>query len=149
MADIVSKKKRSEMMAGIGSKDTKPEKIVRSNLHRRGLRYGLNTKYLPCKPDLYLRKYKVAVLVHGCFWHAHGCHLFRVPKTRPESWAKKFETNKRRDRRNIVDLNAEGVRVCIVWECALKNKRLDSLNELMDSVASWIKSDDSEYVEFL
>jgi DNA mismatch endonuclease (patch repair protein) len=82
MADVVSKEVRSRMMSGIRNKDTKPEMIVRKGLHAHGFRFRLHDKTLPGKPDLVLRRYNAVILVHGCFWHGHRCHLFKQPKSR-------------------------------------------------------------------
>lgn len=147
MSDIVSAKKRSEMMAGIKSKNTKPELIIRRSLHRRGLRYRLQAKHLPGKPDIFLRKYNAAIFIHGCFWHAHGCHLFKMPSTRTEFWTSKFEENKSRDKRNVRDLLNSQHRVCIVWECAIKHSRGQKIESLIDDLIAWIRSDIS-YTEF-
>lgn len=92
--DIVSPQKRSEMMAGIRSSNTKPEIVVRKYLHSRGFRYRIGSKILGIAPDIVLKKYKVAVFVHGCFWHRHqGCKYTTTPKTDTQKWLKKFETN--------------------------------------------------------
>ncbi|MCP5396451.1 MAG: DNA mismatch endonuclease Vsr [Sphingomonadaceae bacterium] len=97
MADIVSPSKRSQMMAGIKSKDTKPEVLIRIALHRRGLRYRLHRSDLPGKPDLYLKKYKSAIFVHGCFWHGHDCKYFKLPKSNTDFWSEKISANQKRD----------------------------------------------------
>jgi DNA mismatch endonuclease (patch repair protein) len=147
VSDIVSAKKRSEMMAGIKSKNTKPELIIRRSLHRRGLRYRLQAKHLPGRPDIFLRKYNAAIFIHGCFWHAHGCHLFKMPSTRTEFWTSKFEENKSRDKRNVRDLLNSHHRVCIVWECAIKHSRGQKIESLIGDLIAWIRSDIS-YTEF-
>ena len=77
MADIVSKEKRSQMMAGIKGKNTKPEIFIRSLLHRKGYRFRIHPKNLPGKPDIVLPKYKAVIMINGCFWHGHDCHLFK------------------------------------------------------------------------
>lgn len=93
MADVVDRKTRSRMMAGISTKNTKPELVVRRLLHRMGFRFRLHHKDLPGKPDLVLPSYDVAVLVNGCFWHGHECHLFKWPKTNTQFWKKKINGN--------------------------------------------------------
>ena len=110
MADIVSQQKRSKMMSGISGKNTKPELIVRRGLHARGFRYSLHSPKLPGKPDLYLRKYKVAIFVNGCFWHAHKCSLFKLPKSNREFWSDKLEKNAVRDKTNHQELQSYGYR---------------------------------------
>ena len=115
--DIVSPEIRSRMMAGIRSKDTRPERFVRSLVHRLGLRFRLHGKGLPGRPDLVLRKHRTVIFVHGCFWHRHTCGLAAMPKTRREFWAAKFEANTTRDAANKVALTQLGWRVIEVWEC--------------------------------
>ncbi|WP_302621670.1 very short patch repair endonuclease [Roseobacter sp. MED193] len=128
---------RSEMMAGIRPKDTKPEMIVRKGLHGLGFRYRLHSRHLVGKPDLVLPKYRAALFVHGCFWHAHnGCSYFRLPKTRTEFWREKLEKNVERDQKTAQTLTASGWRVLTVWECA--TKRL-SLEDLIGKIAAWLR----------
>jgi DNA mismatch endonuclease (patch repair protein) len=146
MADIVSSSKRSEMMAGIKSKDTKPEMIIRKELHKKGFRYRLHAKDLPGNPDLFLRKYNAAIFVHGCFWHVHNCHLFKLSKTRTAFWKKKLEDNKKRDDRNISILLNNNYRVCVIWECAIKNINDDAMSKVIDTITVWIQTD-NEYLE--
>lgn len=128
-------------MAGIRSKDTRPELFVRRGLHRDGFRFKLHDRALPGKPDLVLPKYNAVIFVNGCFWHGHDCHLFRMPGTRPEFWEKKMRTNRARDVRAQHALRTKGWRVLTVWECALKGKlRLPSGN-VIAVAADWLKSD--------
>lgn len=116
--DIFTPPKRSQIMAGIRSKNTRPELIVRKVAHSMGLRFRLHRKDLPGSPDLVFPKWKLVVFVHGCFWHRHaGCRLAAQPKTRPEFWQQKFESNVRRDRDMIEQLIGLGWRVEIIWEC--------------------------------
>lgn len=117
--DIWSKKKRSAVMAKIRSKDTKPEWIVRRYLFSRGYRYRKNVKGLPGTPDIVLRKYGVAIFIHGCFWHGHEVDK-RIPTANHEYWKNKIEKNKSRDKRNIEVLKQMGWSVITVWECQLK-----------------------------
>jgi len=116
--DIVSSQKRAQMMAGIRSKNTKPELKVRAAAHAMGLRFRLHRKDLPGSPDLTFPRHGIAVFVHGCFWHQHhGCKLAAIPKTRTEFWVSKFARNKTRDRLAVERLQALGWRVETVWEC--------------------------------
>lgn len=117
MADIVDKATRSRMMAGIRGKDTKPEKLVRSALHRAGFRFRLHVADLPGKPDIVLPKYRTAIFVHGCFWHGHKCRNFKWPKTRKAFWKAKIEGNVARDRKAIGELRRSGWNVKVIWEC--------------------------------
>ena len=121
MADNFDKKIRSKIMASIKSKNTKPEIFVRKLLHGLGFRFSLHKDNLPGKPDLYLRKYNLAMFVHGCFWHQHDCKKRRNPQTNSDFWKEKFKKNKERDNKNINKLKEMGIRVHIIWECELKN----------------------------
>ena len=119
---------RSEIMSRIKSKNTKPEILVRSYLHREGFRFVLNKKDLPGKPDIVLPKHKTCIFVNGCFWHAHDCKNFKMPKTNVDFWKDKFQNNKKRDKRKSRQLRNSGWRVLTVWECEVrKNKRLETL----------------------
>ena len=118
MTDIVDRRRRSELMAGIRTRDTAPELSVRRIAHRMGLRFRLQRKDLPGRPDLVFPKHRLAVFVHGCFWHQHdGCRFAHVPKSRVAFWTKKFAQNVARDRRNVESLRGSGWRVGIIWEC--------------------------------
>ena len=119
MADIMSRGERSERMSRIRSKDTTPELVVRRHVWREGFRYRLHAKELPGKPDLVFPSLRVAILVHGCYWHGHRCQKGRVPKTNSQFWADKFSANMARDRRNRARLKALGWTVLTVWECEL------------------------------
>lgn len=121
MADTISAKRRSWNMSRIGGRNTKPELLLRSKLHREGFRFRLHAKELPGRPDIILPKYRTAIFVHGCFWHRHsGCRNATMPSTRREFWADKFEGNVERDCRNQEALRQAGWTVLVVWECELK-----------------------------
>lgn len=122
MIDILSKEERSERMSRIRSKNTDPERIIRKQLWRDGFRYRLDVDSLPGKPDIVFPSLKVAVLVHGCYWHGHTCQKGRIPTTNSLFWAEKFAANKARDRRNRARLKALGWVAVAVWECALSTK---------------------------
>lgn len=125
MADIWSKKKRSEVMARIRGQDTKPEILLRSLLHRAGFRFRKNVRALPGCPDIILPKYKTVIFVHGCFWHGHsGCRDFVWPKTRKSFWREKILGNRKRDETNRKKLEKAGWRVVEVWECDVVSKRI-------------------------
>lgn len=117
--DIWDKEKRSQVMARIRGRDTKPELIVRRYLYSRGYRYRKNVKGLPGTPDIVLRKYRVAIFVHGCFWHGHETDS-RIPTTNREFWEAKISRNKARDIRNKEKLLSMGWSVITIWECQLK-----------------------------
>ena len=120
--DRLSKAHRSWNMSRIKSRDTEPELIVRSMLHRAGFRFRLHRKDLPGKPDIVLPKYNTVVFVHGCFWHRHeDCRFAYMPKSRKAFWRKKFKENKERDQRHSKELAALGWKVIVVWECEMKN----------------------------
>jgi DNA mismatch endonuclease, patch repair protein len=106
------------MMARIGPRNTAPEMAVRRMLHRLGLRFRLHRRDLPGTPDIVLPGGKLAILVHGCFWHRHaGCRFAYTPKSRVEFWKAKFERNVARDQEVQQALADLGWRVCVVWEC--------------------------------
>ncbi len=118
MTDRLSKEQRSWNMSRIRGKDTRPERTVRSLLHRLGYRFRLHRKNLPGKPDIILPRHKTIIFVHGCFWHQHkGCKEATMPKSRTEWWQEKLEGNAARDKRNKAELRRAGWRVLTVWEC--------------------------------
>ena len=139
MVDVVTKAVRSRMMAGIKGKDTKPELLLRHNLHRRGFRYRLHARDLPGRPDLVFPRFQAVLFAHGCFWHGHDCHLFRWPKTREEFWREKIKGNQLRDLANERFLLDTGWRVGKVWECALKGPRRYKIDEVIDGCANWLE----------
>jgi DNA mismatch endonuclease (patch repair protein) len=120
MPDIVSPAARSRIMAGIRSKNTRPEIAIRSGLHRLGFRFLLHGRDLPGTPDIILPRWNAAVFVHGCFWHGHNCHLFKLPSTRTEFWSKKIARNRELDAIARRALRADGWRVLTIWECAFR-----------------------------
>lgn len=139
MTDIVDPKTRSRMMSGIKSKDTKPELIIRQGLHKKGFRFRLHDRSLPGKPDIVLRKYKAVILVNGCFWHGHNCSLFKWPSTRTEFWKNKIGSTRKRDREIVAKLIDLEWRVLIIWECALKGKNQQTIDEVICDCSNWIK----------
>lgn len=105
-------------MSRVGGKNTKPELAVRRALHALGYRFRIHRRDLPGRPDIVLPRYRVAIFVHGCFWHRHpGCRKASSPKTRADFWGQKFEANVARDERNQSELVAIGWRVFTIWEC--------------------------------
>ncbi|WP_170329290.1 very short patch repair endonuclease [Ruegeria arenilitoris] len=122
MADRISAEHRSWNMSRIRGKNTKPELVLRSLMHRAGFRYRLHDKMLPGKPDIVLPKYKTAIFVNGCYWHRHwGCSKATTPKTNTVFWTRKFEETVERDARKKSELIESGWRVVTVWECELEN----------------------------
>ncbi len=138
MVDVVSPSKRSEMMSGIRDKNTKPEYLIRKALFKRGFRFRVHVSKLPGKPDIVLPKYKAVVLVNGCFWHGHGCSLFKWPSSRVTFWREKIEHNKKHDAESLEALKTQGWRTLIIWECATKGKGRWPTEKLFDSVENWI-----------
>lgn len=143
MPDIVDRATRSRMMAGIGSRNTVPELVLRRALHARGLRYRLHDRGLPGTPDLVFPRFRAVCFVHGCFWHRHaGCQYATSPTTRPEFWQTKFDSNVERDRRNRYELLAAGWRVAIVWECALRKQGTIGIAPKLDE---WLRGDSRRF----
>src|SRR5436305_11353986 len=118
MKDRLTKERRSWNMSRIRGKDTTPEKVVRSVLHRMGFRFRLHGKKLPGRPDIVLARYKAVILVHGCFWHRHkGCRNCTTPTKNRAFWVKKLEGNAARDDLHRLALRKLGWRAAVVWEC--------------------------------
>jgi DNA mismatch endonuclease (patch repair protein) len=128
-------------MAAIRGRDTKPEIMIRKALHAAGLRYRLHAKDLPGRPDLVFSKYRAVLFVNGCFWHRHGCHRFKWPRTRSEFWQNKLGRNAANDERAIIALIQAGWRVGTVWECAVTGRTKLADNEMMRQLKGWIQSD--------
>ena len=122
--DPLTVKERSERMALVKSKDTKPEIAVRRLIHRMGYRYRLHSRVLPGHPDLVFPTRKKVIFVHGCFWHRHkGCPNTRLPKTRLDFWKPKLEKNRKRDLAKQRKLRRQGWRMLVVWECQINNEK--------------------------
>ncbi len=126
-------------MSRIRSKDTKPEKTIRSLLFRSGYRFRLHRKDLPGKPDIVLPKYQTAILVHGCFWHLHGCEFSSIPESRREWWEAKLKGNKDRDLGNLEKLINSGWRVVIIWECSFRKTKGNERKRALDQIKSHIE----------
>lgn len=125
--DRISTEHRSWNMSRIKNRDTKPEMIVRSALHKLGYRFRLHCRTLPGKPDIVLAKHKTVIFVNGCFWHRHeNCKFAYSPKTRTDFWLQKFHENINRDAQVKLSLENAGWRVLVIWECQTKD--IDSLN---------------------
>lgn len=134
--DRLSKEKRSWNMSRIGSKNTMPERIVRSMLHRAGFRFRLHVAGLPGRPDIVLPKWKTVIFVHGCFWHRHpGCKFAYTPKTRRDFWLSKFAKNVAHDAYVHRALEGMGWHPIVLWECELVNPDM-ALNRLRTEIAA-------------
>lgn len=122
MTDRLTPEARSWNMSRIGAKNTAPEKVVRSLLHRMGYRFRLHSERLPGKPDIVLPKFRSVIFVHGCYWHRHrDCPYAYTPKSRVDFWDEKFAANVARDVRTKRALRVLGWNVLTVWECETKN----------------------------
>lgn len=149
--DTLTKEQRHFVMSQIKSRDTKPELLVRSYLHKLGFRFRKNDKRLTGKPDLYFPRYYAVIFVNGCFWHGHrSCRKVRIPKSNTEYWIQKIERNKERDKEEVKSLLNQGYRVGVVWECSITGKnRAQKIQALSESVALWLEEGfDQNYKEF-
>jgi len=133
--DRISEEKRSYIMSRVHGRDTQPEIVVRKMLHKKGAIYRLYRSDLPGKPDIVLPKRKLALFVHGCFWHGHeGCRKGSLPKSRVEYWRKKTEANKERDKKVIEQLNELGWKTMVIWQCETRDKEM--LSQKLDTLLS-------------
>lgn len=113
--------KRSALMARVKGRDTQPELLVRRWLHRAGYRFRLHRRNLPGCPDIVMPRHRIAVFVHGCFWHRHpGCSRASMPRTRRSFWEAKFTRNVERDTVVRRTLEQDGWHVVVVWECVAR-----------------------------
>jgi DNA mismatch endonuclease (patch repair protein) len=134
--DRLSRKARSALMARVKGKDTKPELVVRSALHRAGYRFRIHLRRIPGSPDLAFPARKKVIFIHGCFWHKHSkCKLATTPKTHTDYWLKKLEENKKRDSRKTRALRREGWGVLIVWQC-----KLDSIDRELRRIKQFLEA---------
>ncbi|MDL2201330.1 very short patch repair endonuclease [Brucella intermedia] len=134
MSDHLTTSERSALMAKVRSKDTKPELIVRKTAHRLGYRFRLHLPDLPGTPDLVFPRHRLAVFVHGCFWHRHpNCRRATTPTTNIVKWAEKFERNRLRDARAKAELEKLGWSVLVIWECETRSEKA-----LAEQLAQWL-----------
>lgn len=138
MTDVHTPEQRQRNMSRIRGRDTKPEMLVRRGLHTRGLRYRLQDRTLPGRPDLVFPKHRAVVFVHGCFWHGHNCPMFHLPATRSDFWRTKINGNRARDARSVQALLDSGWRVLTVWECCLKGPGRKPQNIALDDSFNFI-----------
>jgi DNA mismatch endonuclease (patch repair protein) len=135
MADVHTSQQRSYNMSQIKCRDTKPEIIVRSLVHRMGYRYALHRSDLPGHPDIVLAKYKKIIFVHGCFWHMHRCRYGKIkPATHKKFWQDKRNGNVKRDKRNLKKLRNAGWKVLVIWECQIKKHE-----KLINKISKFLK----------
>ena len=124
MTDVFTPEKRSAVMRRVKSRDTTPELAVRRSLRTARIGYRLGGCGLAGKPDVVMKGRRVALFVHGCFWHGHDCARgSRQPKTNADYWRTKISRNRERDARNDAALTGAGWRVITVWECEMKAPR--------------------------
>lgn len=137
MTDVFDKKKRSEIMSSVKSKDTKPEIIVRKLLHSMGYRFRVHREDLPGTPDIVLPKYKAVIFVHGCFWHGHeGCPRAKLPRTNMEFWEVKIAKNMARDAEAVQNLSRMGWKSLVIWTCEIKD-----LEQLSKKIRDFLSND--------
>ncbi|MEP3277733.1 MAG: DNA mismatch endonuclease Vsr [Stappiaceae bacterium] len=141
MADVLTPTQRTRCMSSVRTANTSPELLLRSLLHRSGLRYKLHSRNLPGKPDIVFPKRQAVIFVHGCYWHLHGCYRSSIPKTRQAFWLHKLTANKDRDKRVMKELIDSGWRVLFAWECALIGKSKIPDEEVALEVVCWLNSD--------
>lgn len=147
MPDRMTPQQRHDCMSHIRSRNTKPEVMLRKELHRLGYRYRINVRKLPGTPDIVLAKYRTCIFVNGCFWHGHqGCSKFVMPKTNESFWADKIRNNRERDLKNTMMLEATDWNVITIWECQLKK---DVLEETVSSIRKLLDDNRSSYAEYM
>lgn len=134
--DTISAERRSALMKRVKRSNTRPELVLRKELHRRGLRFVIGDRRLPGTPDLVFPRHRAVVFVHGCFWHGHNCRQGRVPSSNVDYWAPKVAANRDRDARKEKALRHLGWRVFTVWECEIKgDARAGSITALAKKIA--------------
>ncbi|WP_368747582.1 very short patch repair endonuclease [Enterobacter cancerogenus] len=138
MTDVHNKATRSKNMRAIGTRDTAIEKRLAGLLTEAGFDFRVQDAALPGRPDFVIADYTCIIFTHGCFWHHHDCYLFKVPATRTDFWLDKIGKNVLRDRRDTVALIAQGWRVLVVWECALRGRLKLKDAELSERLEEWI-----------
>ncbi len=147
--DVLTPENRHKNMSHIRSRDTKPEKQIRSALFKAGFRYRICDKKYPGTPDIIFPKYFAAIFINGCFWHAHEkCKYFVFPKTNCEFWEKKFLTNRNRDAENLKYYQEQCWRVCVVWECAIRGKNSrQKIDAVKDTIIQWLEDPSEPFLE--
>lgn len=132
--DVLTPEQRRRNMRGVTSKNTKLELMLRSALHAVGLRFRVHGRNLPGTPDIVFPRQRLAVFVHGCFWHGHACRRARLPDTRRDFWQAKIAANMARDERTLAELDREGWRTLVIWECALRGRTRLPIAEVVELI---------------
>lgn len=147
--DTLSPSLRHKNMSHIRSRDTSPEKVIRSALHKAGFRFRICDRRYPGKPDIVLPKYYTVIFINGCFWHAHeGCRYFKMPSSNVDFWKAKFERNRQRDSEVIQYYKDKCWRICIIWECALRGKnRQNRIESVASEVCTWVDEGSTPFLE--
>jgi DNA mismatch endonuclease (patch repair protein) len=136
-------------MRAIRSKNTKPELKLHALLEAAGLEFEVHVSDLPGTPDVVLPEHRIAIFVNGCFWHGHDCYLFRMPEDRRDFWQPKIGKTRERDARKWDALLEQGLRVLVIWECAVKGRLRLAEDVLARSVLDWVVADkDSHQYRF-
>ena len=140
MSDIYSSAKRSKLMSKIRGRDTSIERLLRSALHRSGLRFRKNVSALPGRPDIVFPRYRTVVFVHGCFWHRHKhCERASTPKSNRAFWRAKFSANQKRDQRVVRALLKLGWHVLVIWECRIRKDAIGSARRISDHLRTSLR----------
>lgn len=145
MADKVSQDVRSAMMSAVKGRNTSPERLVRSRVFAKGFRYRIHNKNMPGSPDLSFPRYRVAVFVHGCFWHGHDCPRGRKPQSNVEFWTRKLEGNVARDKKVMAALQEQGWTVVVIWTCEIEKGVRALLNRLQQRRARYYRRELAKY----
>lgn len=144
MTDVLTPEERHRNMLAIRSRDTGPEMFIRRMLFTRGYRYRIAPRNIPGHPDLFLRRWNVAIFIHGCFWHRHaGCQYATLPATRQAFWKMKFVDNMCRDRTVAEELRNAGIRQLVIWECTVKHMMKNDFicNDIRTRIEAFLRSD--------
>ncbi|MDO4574211.1 MAG: very short patch repair endonuclease [Planctomycetia bacterium] len=148
--DIKTVPERSQNMAKIHSKNTRPELYIRSLLHKRGFRFRVSGLQIFGKPDLFFTKKRIAVFIHGCFWHRHkNCKYTYIPKSNVSFWLKKFRANVLRDNFVKSELLKSDIFILVIWECTVKKMKSDSnfAEQTYTQISNFLQTPDSRYFE--
>lgn len=137
-------------MAKIRAKNTKPELFIRSELHKRGFRFRVNSELVEGHPDIFFTKKRIAIFIHGCYWHRHlNCKFSYTPKSNVDFWMKKFAANVERDKIVMEILQKENIRIILIWECTVKRMMSDDdiKKECFTKIQSFINGKEPQHIE--